>query len=48
MEGGKLEMEVGKVLKRGKRGEDLFFFFFSLFTFENNGICFGSTKMGIF
>ena len=27
---GKLEMEVGKVIKRG---EDLFFFFF--FTFEN-------------
>ena len=39
-EGGKLEMEVGKVMKRGddrkvmKRGEDLFFFL--LFTFEND------------
>ena len=33
-EGGKLEMEVGKVIKRG---EDLFlFFFFLLFTFEND------------
>ena len=36
--GGKLEIEVGKVKKRG---EDLFFFF-------STEICFGSTKMGIF
>ena len=38
-------MEVGKVIKSV---QDFFFFFFLLFTFENDGICFGSTKMGIF
>ena len=40
-EGGKLEIKVGmKVGKAIKRGEDLFFsffFFFLLFTFENDG-----------
>ena len=41
---GKLEMEVGNIIKRG---EDLFFFFcFSLLKMTE--ICFRSTKMGIF
>ena len=43
-EGGKLEMEVGQVVKRG---EDLFFFFF-FSLLKTTTICFGCTKMGIF
>ena len=47
-EGGKLEIEVGEVIKRG---EDLFFFFFFFFfcfsLLKTTEICFGSTKMGI-
>ena len=44
-EGGKLELEVGKVMKRG---EDLFFFFFCFSLLKTTEICFGSTKIGIF
>ena len=52
-EGGKLKMEVVKVIKWG---EALFFFFFSSFfffffcfsLFKTTEICFGSTKMEIF
>ena len=47
-EGGKLEIEVGQVIKRG---EDFFFFFFFFFCFsllKTTETCFGSTKMGIF
>ena len=45
-EGGKLELEVGKVIKRG---EDHFFFFFPCFSLlKTTEICFGSTKIGIF
>ena len=40
-----MKMEGGKVTKWG---EDLFFFFFLLFTFQTTKICFGSTKMEIF
>ena len=49
-EGGKLEMKVGKVIKRGE-GEDLFFFFFFFFCFsllKTTEICFGSTRNGKF
>ena len=46
-EGGKLEMEVGKVVKWG---EDLFFFFFFFFffTFENDGNLFWVYQNGNF
>ena len=44
-EGGKKEMEVRKVIKRG---EDFFFFFFAFSLLKTTEICFGSTKMGIF
>ena len=44
--GEKLEMEAGKVLKRGEALFFFFFFFFSLL--KTTEICFGSTKMGIF
>ena len=44
-EGGKLELEVGKVIKRG---EDLFFFFPCFWLLKTTEICFGSTKIGIF
>ena len=43
MEGGKLEMEVGKVIESG---EDLFFF--PLFTFENDGNLFWVYQNGNF
>ena len=33
-EGGKLGMEVGKVINIINRGEDLFFFFFFFFAFH--------------
>ena len=51
-------MEAGKVIKSGEELFFFFFcffvfvfvfvfvFFFLLFTFENDEICFGSTKMG--
>ena len=46
-EGGKLEIEVGKVVKRG---EDFLFvcLFFCFSLLKTTEICFGSTKMGIF
>ena len=43
-EGGKLEMEVGKVIRRGKD----FFFFFCFSLLKTTEICFGSTEMEIF
>ena len=47
-EGGNLEMEVVKVVKRGDDFFFFFFFFFLLFTFENNRIFFCLPKWGIF
>ena len=40
-----MEIEVEKVIKRG---EDLFFFFFLLFTFENDGNLFWIYQNGNF
>ena len=49
MEGGKLEMEVGKEVRTFLDPFlFLFPFFFCLSLFKTTEICFGSTKMGIF
>ena len=53
-EGGKLEMEVGKVVKRETEVRTFFFFFFFFFfafhfwNLKTPEICFLSIKMGIF
>ena len=47
-EGGKLEMEVGKVIKKGWGPFFFFFFFFFHFTFENDGNLFWVYQNGIF